>query len=75
MSYKKISNILYGISMLYAVLVLGKVLIDNSRLPEGVCPTSFNSPYIYSAIVLLLTTLVITTILDRKAKRKDNPRG
>lgn len=68
--YLTLSNIIYGISMLYALAVVAKVYYDRSQLPPNVCPITNNNPWIYSAIGVLLVSVVVTSILDRKNKKE-----
>jgi len=68
---KKISDIIYYISIGFAIIVIGKNYYDRWRLPEGVCPVNENYGYIMFAIGLLLVTFVVTTIIDRKVKKQD----
>lgn len=63
-----LSNMIYGISMLFALSVLIKTYIDRSRLPEGVCPAATNSEWMYAAIGFLVVATVVTSFLDHKKK-------
>lgn len=67
--YLTVSNIIYGVSMLFAISVMAKVYYDRSQLPAGVCPITNNNIWVYSAIGVLLVSIVVTSILDRRSKK------
>jgi len=69
--YWTLSNAIYGFTILFALGVLLKVYIDKARLPEGVCPTAYNNQWIYLSIGLLVLGTIVTSILDRQKKKKD----
>lgn len=68
--YLTLSNGVYAVTILFALGVLLKVYIDKARLPEGVCPTAYNNELIYFSIGLLVVGTIITSLLDRKAKKQ-----
>lgn len=70
MNKKKLANVIYLVTIVYGVLVMAKVLYDRSQLPKDVCPTDLNSPWIYSAIVLLIGGAVVSWILERIDKKE-----
>lgn len=65
-----VSNIIYAISMVYALGVVAKIYYDRQNLPAGVCPVTNNNIWVYSAIAVLVIGIVVTTILDRKKKKR-----
>ena len=65
-----LSNGIYAATILFALGVLLKIFIDQARLPEGVCPTAYNNDLIYFSIGLLVVGTVVTSILDRRTKKK-----
>lgn len=65
-----LSNGIYAASIIFALGVLLKVFIDRARLPEGVCPTAYNNELIYFSIGLLVVGTVVTSILDRRTKKR-----
>jgi len=67
---KRISDIIYIITILYAVGIVGKNYYDQSILPEGVCSLNNNYEYIVVAIGLLVVTFIITSIIDYKLKKQ-----
>lgn len=69
--YFTLSNIIYSLSVLFALGVLAKVFLDRYRLPAGTCPTAYNNHWIYLSIGLLLVATLITTVLDRRAKGEE----
>ncbi len=70
---KRISDVIYVITIVYAVVIVGKNYYDRSILPEGVCPVNNNYIYIISAIGLLVITFITTSIIDHKYKKdKEN---
>ncbi len=69
--YYTLSNIIYGVSILFALGVLAKVYLDRRGLPEGVCPVTNSAGLIYFSIGLLIVATVVTSILDRKKKEKE----
>ncbi len=68
--YLTLSNGIYVATILFALGVLLKVYFDQARLPEGVCPTAFNSDLIYFSIGLLVIGTIVTSILDRRTKKR-----
>ena len=68
--YLNLSNVIYGISILFALGVLLKIYLDRAGLPEGVCPTANNSGLIYLSIGLLIVATVVTSVLDKRQKVK-----
>lgn len=69
--YWTLSNAIYAFTILFALGVLLKIYIDRARLPEGVCPTAYNNQWIYLSIGLLVIGTIVTSILDRQKKKKD----
>lgn len=67
---KRISDVIYIITILYAVAIVAKNYYDQSVLPEGVCPINNNYEYIVLAIALLVITFVVTSIIDYKFKKQ-----
>lgn len=67
---KRVSDIIYIVTILYAIGVVAKNYYDQSVLPEGVCPVNNNYEYIVVAIGLLVTTFVVTSIIDYKFKKQ-----
>ncbi len=67
---KRISDLIYIITILYAIAVVAKNYYDQSILPEGVCPVNNNYNYIVFAIGLLVLTFVTTSIIDHKFKKQ-----
>lgn len=68
--YLTLSNGIYGVTILFALGVLLKITIDKARLPAGVCPTAYNNDLIVFSISLLVVGTIVTSLLDRKAKKK-----
>lgn len=63
-----LSNLLYLFSILFAAGVMLKTYLDRKSLPPDVCPIDNNNILIYSAIIILILTMILTTFLDRKKK-------
>lgn len=72
---KKISDILFGIIILFSIGVMVKNYIDQYNLPEGVCPISNNSVYMVTAIILLIVAFISTTIIDYIFKKYKKDKG
>lgn len=70
---KKISviNVLYIVSVVYAIGIFVKIYYDRSKLPAGVCPIDNNNLLIYSSIVLLVVTSIITGVVDYRNKKAE----
>jgi len=67
--YLTLSNSIYTFSILFALGVMLKVYLDRYRLPEGVCPTAYNNQWIYLSIGLLITTTIVTSVVDYRKKK------
>lgn len=67
--HMSVSNVIYAISIIFALGVLLKVYLDRSSLPEGVCPTDYNSELIYLSIGILIASTIVTSVLDRRSKK------
>ena len=67
---KRISDSMYVLIIIYAIVVVGKNYYDRSILPEGVCPITNNYAYIVAAIGLLIFTFIVTSIVDYKFKKQ-----
>lgn len=66
---KKLANIIYGATMVFALGVLAKVYLDRASLPSGVCPADHNAQWLYLAIGLLIVGTVISSLLERQHKK------
>lgn len=67
---KKISNLIFWITTAFAVVTLAIVGKDYLTMAgQGVCVISQNNTLIYTALGLLLGSIVITSILDAKVKK------
>ncbi len=64
-----VSNLLYAVSMLFAVGVLLKNYYDQSQLPPGVCPIDNNRGLMTVSILLLIGVTIGTSIYDYKKKK------
>jgi len=67
---KKLSNAVFIAAMGFAGIVL--VIIGMDYLPalsQGACPFSRHKGLAYASLAVLLASVVITSILDAKAKR------
>lgn len=67
---KRINNILFYSSVIFALGVLGKNYWDRSRLPEGVCPIDNNSYLIYISISLLIVSFIFSIVLSHLEKKQ-----
>lgn len=67
---KRISDVIYVVTILYAVAIVAKNYYDQQMLPEGVCPIDNNYEYIVLAIALLVITFIVTSIIDYKFKKQ-----
>ncbi|NMA85710.1 MAG: hypothetical protein GX968_00110 [Tissierellia bacterium] len=65
---EKISNYIFYTGVIVAVYGLYKSFISTRGLPPGVCPIEDNRPKIYLALVLLLASVIISFINDKKYK-------
>ncbi len=65
---KRISDLMYYATIIFAIIVIGKNYYDRWKLPEGVCPVNNNYGMIIFSIVLLIVSFVTTTFIDRKNK-------
>lgn len=72
---KRYVDISFGLIMLYAVGVMVKNYLDQSRLPEGVCPISNNYTYMIVAIVLLILAFTASTVVDFLVKKYKKDEG
>lgn len=69
---KKVSDLIYYISIAFAIIVIGKNYYDRASLPEGVCPVSNNYSLIIFAITLLIISFIVTSVIDRLNKKSGN---
>lgn len=67
---KQVSDVIYILTIIYALAVVIKNYYDQSILPEGVCPVDNNYEYIILAIVLLVGTFITTSIIDHKFRKQ-----
>ena len=65
---EKISNYIFYAGVIVAVYGLYKSFISTRGLPLGACPIEDNRPKIYLALVLLLASVIISFINDKKFK-------
>ena len=65
---EKISNYIFYAGVIVAVYGLYKSFISTRGLPPGACPIEDNRPKIYLALVLLLASVIISFINDKKFK-------
>lgn len=72
---KRVTDISFGLIIVYAIGIMVKNYLDQSRLPEGVCPVTNNSIYMLIAIVLLLIAFTSTTIVDYLYKKYKKDEG
>lgn len=70
-NHKKLANIIYGATMVFALGVLAKVYFDRASLPSGVCPADHNAQWLYLAIGLLVVGTVISSLLERRHKKTE----
>jgi heme/copper-type cytochrome/quinol oxidase subunit 2 len=68
---KKISDILFVFSIIFAAGVMFKNWYDQRGLPEGVCPIENNSTWMMLAITLLVISFIVTSIIDYRIKKQD----
>lgn len=69
---KRISNIIFYVSVIYTIGVLLKTYFDRMKLPDGVCPLESNNIAIYIGIGLLVISLISSTIVSiMEKKNKD----
>lgn len=64
------SNVIFSGSVLFALVVMGKVYYDRSRLPADVCPIDHNATILYIGIGVLVIGIIITSILDYRNKNR-----
>ena len=64
--FKLISNILFGMSIFIALYTLYKIYLQRSQLPKGTCPINTYSDLIYLSIILLVISLIVMFIIERK---------
>jgi len=64
------SNIIFLLSMLFALIVTGKIYYDRQQLPAGACPITQNSGLLYTAIAVLVMSIIVTSILDYSKKKQ-----
>lgn len=67
--FKKISNILFGVSIFIAIYTLFKVYLLKSQLPQGVCPVNTYNNLIYVSIGLLVISFIVMVIIEIKEKK------
>lgn len=72
---KRIADICFGLVMVFAVGIMIKNYIDQTRLPEGVCPVANNYVYMVIAIVFLIIAFTATTIIDYLYKKYKKDEG
>jgi len=68
---KRITDILYILSIIFAVAIVLKNYFDKSKLPEGFCPVRNNMQYMIGAIVLLVIAFMASTIIDYMRKKQN----
>ena len=66
---KKISNIFFGITIVFAIYTLSKIYILKSQLPEGVCPAKAYNNLIYLSIGMLVISFIVLIIIEKKEKK------
>jgi len=68
--YLTISNLLYMGTMLFALGVISKVMVDRYQLPAGACPVDNSRTLLYFAIFLLIGVNLGTSVYDYWKKKK-----
>lgn len=69
---KTYSNIIFWLTTAFAVFTLVVVGKDYIAMAgTGVCPIAQNNGLVYTALALLLGSIVITSILDAKVKKME----
>jgi hypothetical protein len=67
----KISTLLEIGSMIFALGVLAKVMLERLQLPAGACPVDNNRPLLYVAIILLIVVNLGTYLYGRWKKKRE----
>lgn len=70
---KRISNIIFLATTLFALFTLGLIARDYIALMgTNVCPISRHNGLVYTSLGLLLGSILITSFLDAKAKKMED---
>ncbi|MGI5851402.1 MAG: hypothetical protein ACOX77_04770 [Caldicoprobacterales bacterium] len=62
---KKISNILFVLTIGFTLYILVDFFITRGSLPPGVCPIENKRPLMYIAAALALVSFIIAMVEDR----------
>lgn len=67
---KKVTDVVSYIAIVIGVIISGKALYDRFTLPPNVCPINDNTTMIYFGLIILISSIILSSIVDHLYKKK-----
>ncbi len=63
---KKISNILFGLAIIFGAYGGAQIIYNRINLPQNVCPIDNNRIYLYIAIACVVISVILEMIVKKR---------